>query len=70
MDLNNDLSTGNCAKFHGGYGWWFNNCFQVILTRMTLDAVDRTLKPAPRWFQAYYKHQDLKNATMMFREKI
>ena len=69
-DKDNDLSPGDCANSHGGYGWWFKNCFQVILTRMTLDAVDCTLKPFPRWFRAYYEHQDLKDATMMLREKM
>ena len=69
-DRDNDLSTGHYSKNHGGCGWWFNSCYQAYLTRMTLDGPDRRLKPAPRWYFTYYRHQDLKNATMMFREKI
>ena len=69
-DRDNDLSTGDCSNNQGGYGWWFNKCYLAYLTRMTLDVADLRLKPAPRWYFTYYKHQDLKNAKMMFREMI
>ena len=69
-DRDNDLDRGDCANFHGGFGWWFNKCYHAHLTRMKYDAVNLRLKPAPRWYFVYYKHQDLKNATMMFREKM
>ena len=69
-DRDNDLDTGDCANYHGGYGWWFKKCYYVFLTRMKYDTVDLALKPAPRWFFIYRKHKDLKNATMMFREKM
>ena len=69
-DRDNDLDTGDCANSHGGYGWWFNKCFRAFLTRMKFDPVNLRLEPAPRWWFIYYKHHDLKNATMMFREKM
>ena len=69
-DRDNDLDPGDCANYHGGYGWWFKQCFYAFLTRMKYDTVDLRLKPAPRWYFIYNKHKDLKNATMMFREKM
>ena len=69
-DRDNDLDTGDCANYHGGYGWWFKQCFYAFLTRMKYDTVDLRLKPAPRWYFIYNKHKDLKNATMIFREKM
>ena len=69
-DRDNDLSNLDCANFLGGYGWWFKHCIDAILTRMVPDPVNRRMKPAPRWYYGYYKDEDLKSATMMFREKI
>ena len=32
-DRDNDMRTsGNCASFFGGSGWWFKNCYHSLLT--------------------------------------
>ena len=67
---NDDSNTANCANRYGGYGWWFKKCYFALLTRMKYDRVDIRLKPAPEWYYIYNKFVSLKNATMMFREKV
>ena len=67
---NDDLNTENCATRYGGYGWWFKKCFFALLTRMNYDTVDLRLKPTPQWYYIYNDFRSLKNATMMFREKM
>ena len=67
---NDDVNTVNCATKFGGYGWWFKKCYFAFLTRMKYDKVDVRLKPTPEWYYIYNDYRSLKNATMMFREKM
>ena len=70
-DRDNDgVNTADCAKRYGGYGWWFKSCYKALLTRMKYSTVDLRLKPAPEWYHIYNDFKSLKNATMMFREKM
>ena len=64
---NDDVSTVNCADKYGGYGWWFKDCYKALLTRKWYG---NELTPAPEWFLVYNDYRALKNATMMFREKM
>ena len=70
MDRDNDEDTGDCVNHHGGYGWWYRKCYHTVLTRVKYNATYRRYIPAPRWYHLYNAHMDLKNATMMFREKM
>ena len=70
-DRDNDLANNvNCATRYGGYGWWFKKCYFTLLTRMKYDTVDLRLKPTPEWYYIYNDFRNLKNAAMMFREKM
>ena len=64
---NDDVNTVNCADKYGGYGWWFKRCYKALLTRKWYG---NELTPAPEWFFVYNDYRALKNATMMFREKM
>ena len=70
-DKDNDNRPGNCIEEFHGFGWWYNSCYEAVLTYMVYDTANHRYRPAPRW---QYIHNDpyrnLKNATMMFREKI
>ena len=70
MDRDNDEDIGDCANYYGGYGWWYKRCFHTVLTRAKYNRTYRRYIPAPRWYHLYDDHVDLKNATMMFREKM
>ena len=70
MDRDNDQDFGDCANYHGGYGWWYKKCYHTLLTGMTYDKVHRRFRPAPKWYFIFLNFNNLKNATMMFREKI
>ena len=67
---NDEVSTLNCSNKYEWFGWWFKKCYFALLTRMKYDTADLRLKPAPEWYQIYNEFKSLKNATMMFREKI
>ena len=69
-DRDNDDANVSCASKYGGYGWWFKKCYFALLTPMRWDKVDLRLKPVPEWFYIYNNYTALKNATMMFREKM
>ena len=64
---NDEVNTVNCADKYGGYGWWFKDCYKALLTRKWYG---NELTPAPEWFLVYNDYRALKNATMMFREKM
>ena len=69
-DRDNDDANISCAYKYGGHGWWFKKCYFALLTRIEWDRVDLRLKPIPEWFYIYNNHTALKNATMVFREKV
>ena len=68
-DRDNDQFAGDCADANGGYGWWYDKCYDTLLTGMKYDAVHSRYKPAPQWYFIFRAYRFLKNATMMFREK-
>ena len=69
-DKDSDQGSGNCANFHDGCGWWYKNCYHTVLTRMKYDTVHSRYRPALQWYFIFNNYNTLKNATMMFREKI
>ena len=68
-DKDNDDDPGSCIEMYDGNGWWYGRCYTSVLTYMVYDMANGRYRPAPQWHYIHNDFRNLKNATMMFREK-
>ena len=69
---NGEVFFWNCASRNNGCQWWFDDCsnYGSILTHMYYDKNSKRDIAAPKWFGLHKNRDNLKSATMMFREKL
>ena len=69
---NGEVFFWNCASRNNGCQWWFDDCsnYGSILTHMYYDKNSKRDIAALKWFSLHKNRDNLKSATMMFREKL
>nr|KAG5708041.1 hypothetical protein BaRGS_025179 [Batillaria attramentaria] len=68
VDRDNDLTTGNCAEYRGGGGWWYTRCTDVNLNGIYFpNGVATPRENGIIWKNWVGYGSSLKFAQMMFR---
>ncbi|XP_021371950.1 microfibril-associated glycoprotein 4-like isoform X2 [Mizuhopecten yessoensis] len=70
FEVDNDISTRNCAEFGRG-GWWYRNCYMCNLNGLYTTDTGLNVSRSMNWnyFYSDRRQPPLKKTTMMVRRK-